>query len=592
MTARAPSDDVFRATSVMFSLLVGFSTAVLVYVAFLQTPILSKGRLLIALGVWLGVAGANHALLLWRWKEKAGALYAHRRRVFALCWLAPLLFLPFFDASPPYPTSPLLRAWSDIAVQFALAPEAQAIDIGAEAVRLVMDKNVLDARSFERVGNWSAPAGELHLASGRTASLHWAGPIARTATLTIVMPRAQGVLTVYWDAARLQFDLPAEAAAKIVLVRKFTTPPGVQVVLFLCGCLLLAGLLFALAPSLATTDLTPRIERASGWLLWPLALALSAVLVWLQLNSLAGGMDYLYTVQIARHRNVLQGTAPDPWQYRLLAEWIAEGALRLFQSLGVRDSVAPGFLSLRVVQNFFIFALAFGLYRRLTASPLLALMGMFLLAGTMKNVFYDNDLSFNTYFDVLFYLLAAMLILQRRYSWIVPLMVFAALNRETSGLIVAMLCLAIIEDRRSTPQKYFVAALAALIFVAVFFGVRASFPPRPLYVPYEQKPGFPLFLYNVTRAFTWEQLFHTLGFLPLLSGLFFFALPRLWRNFLLILPPAWFGIHLFLSVVGETRLFLVPQAIVFIPGALLAWRHIQLGSLPQACRSDSAVDAG
>ncbi len=573
----------------MFSLLVGFSTAALVYVAFLQTSVLSKGRLLIALGVWLGMAGANHALLRWRWQERAGALYAHRLRVFALCLLAPFLFLPFLYASPPYPTSPLLRAWSDIAVQFALAPEAQAIDIGTDAVHLAMDKNVLDARSFERIGNWSAPSHGFHLAPGLTASLHWAGPIARTATLTVVMPRAQGVLTVYWDASRLQFDLPREAPAKIVLVRKFATPLGVQVILFLSWCFLLAGLFFVLTPFLETTGLVPRIEHAGKRLLWLLALVLAAVLVWLQVNSLDGGLDYLYTVQMARHQGVLQGTAPDPWQYRLLAEWVAEGALRLFQSLGVPHAVAVGFLSLRVIQNFFIFVLAFGLYRRLTASPPLALMGMFLLAGAMKNAFYDNDLSLNTYFDVLFYLLAAVWILQRRYSWVVPLMLFAALNRETSGLIPAMLFLAVMEDRRPAPRKCFVAALAALVFVVVFVGVRFSFPPRPLYIPYEQKPGFPLLLYNVTRAFTWEQLFHTLGFLPLLSGLFFFALPRLWKSFFLILPPAWFGVHLFLSVVGETRLFLVPQAIVFVPAALLAWRSIQLGSFSGTRRSDLAV---
>ena len=106
------------------------------------------------------------------------------------------------------------------------------------------------------------------------------------------------------------------------------------------------------------------------------------------------------------------------------------------------------------------------------------------------------------------------------------------------------------------------------LFVAVFLDLRWLYPGRPLYVPYKHPPGFPLFLYNISRQFTWEQLFKTLGLLPMLGLLAFGSWPRLWRWFFLTVCPIWFLIHSFASVMAETRLFLVPQALVFIPGAL------------------------
>ena len=120
--------------------------------------------------------------------------------------------------------------------------------------------------------------------------------------------------------------------------------------------------------------------------------------------------------------------------------------------------------------------------------------------------------------------------------------------------------------------------LSLAVFILVFLGLRLLFPPRPLYVPYHHAPGIPLLLYNLTRAFTWQQLLTTLGLVPLVGLLFFSSWPRLWQRLFLVVCPAWFLVHSFASVMAETRLFLVPQAIIFIPGALFAmqaWLHAQ-----------------
>ena len=223
--------------------------------------------------------------------------------------------------------------------------------------------------------------------------------------------------------------------------------------------------------------------------------------------------------------------------------------------------------------------LAFALYRQTSSSKLLPLIGIILLASTIKNGFYDNDLSFNTYFDVIFYLGAVLLILRRHYFWVALLMIPAALNRETSGVIPFLMLFALLDNLRLLQKKYMPVYLAIAVFVLIFAGLRFLFPDRPLYIPYKQTPGDQLLLYNLTRSFTWEQLFHTLGFAPVLGLVFFFVLPSLWQRFFLILCPVWFVIHAFLSVMGETRLFFVPQAIIFIPAVLFLFEYFRNSEL-------------
>ena len=314
---------------------------------------------------------------------------------------------------------------------------------------------------------------------------------------------------------------------------------------------------------------------SSRVLLVLLAIILAVVTVKLQLDSLNSGADnYIHGAQLARHEAVLQGQAPNPWQYRVLSEYVAEGFIRLFQFLKVQDAISFGFGSLRVLQNLAIFLLAFALYRKVSSSKAIALLGIFLLASSMKNAFYDNDLSFNTYFDLIFYLLAVLLILDRKYYWVILVTAFAALNRETGGLIPFLALAALVNEELPIHKRLLPFLLSGAVFAAIFLGLHLLYPNRPLYIPYEVVPGYPMLIYNVTRAFTWNQLFSTLGLIPAIGSLFIFNWPRLWQRFFLIMCPAWFAIHFMLSIAGETRLFLVPLALIFIPGVLFAVKYL------------------
>ncbi len=600
-----------RRIPIVSSVLVGLGVSFGVYVLFLQTPVISLSRLAFAFVLFLAFTVVNYFFTLHYLKERLTTVVARKPYIISLCILLPLLFLPLFYRTPAYPINPLLRQWTDVAVQYDVHANSHPLDFSKSAVRLQIDKDVLDARSFRVVGIWKSTGDTFSLDPGMSAALQWVGTASASMLLTLQAPAASGTLTIYWDQSRSVFELSPDAPKQIVMARKFSAPWGVGVLLYIAAYILIAWLLFVLAvlfdgklyllkkkgevgcfgrakpaqntphPALLKRygkfNLIKLVEGAgsSRVLLVLLAIVLAVVTVKLQLDSLNGGADsYIHGAQLARHEAVLQGQAPNPWQYRVLSEYVAEGFIRLFQFLKVQDAISFGFSSLRVLQNLAIFLLAFALYRKVSSSKAIALLGFLLLASSMKNAFYDNDLSFNTYFDLIFYLLAVLLILNRKYYWVVLVTACAALNRETSGLIPFLALAALVDEELPIHKRLLPFILSGTVFAAIFLGLHLLYPNRPLYIPYEVTPGYPMLIYNVTRAFTWNQLFSTLGLIPAIGLLFIFNWPRLWQRFFLIMCPAWFAIHFMLSIAGETRLFLVPQALIFIPGVLFAVKYL------------------
>jgi hypothetical protein len=55
--------------------------------------------------------------------------------------------------------------------------------------------------------------------------------------------------------------------------------------------------------------------------------------------------------------------------------------------------------------------------------------------GEWVHSHHGSDFQFNTFFDIMFYLLAGLVVFAGRYKWIVPITILGALNRETSALI-------------------------------------------------------------------------------------------------------------------------------------------------------------
>ena len=81
--------------------------------------------------------------------------------------------------------------------------------------------------------------------------------------------------------------------------------------------------------------------------------------------------------------------------------------------------------------------------------------------------------------------------------------------------------------------------------------------------------GLEFLRYNLGHYQSWLNLFGTMGILPIMALVSSPRWPRDLKAVFWLVVPIWFLIHFTASMVDESRLFLVPQALVFVPGALL-----------------------
>ena len=320
----------------------------------------------------------------------------------------------------------------------------------------------------------------------------------------------------------------------------------------------------------------------AGPVLIALILALSAAQVYVQYRAQldeSGSVPlttFIDHVLGSRHDAVLDHTVGDPWRFRLLSDWGAEAFKQVASTLGASKPAAVGFLAFRLFQNIAIFALAYALYRRLGATRVLAMLGLGLLAWAMSESLLHVQMSFNTYTDVALYLAAALLILDRRYAWIVPLSIVAALNRETGGLIPVMLIAVGIaygvrtDDGRRAVR---IGALALAAFAVTYGAIRLAVGPSYYILGNGHHPGFDMLKYNLGRGITYDYVFQTVNVVPILAALSWRRWPVELKAFAIAVVPAWVVIHVFTAVLAETRVLLVPFAVALLPGALLALRE-------------------
>jgi hypothetical protein len=211
-------------------------------------------------------------------------------------------------------------------------------------------------------------------------------------------------------------------------------------------------------------------------------------------------------------------------------------------------------------------------WRHLGMSRRITLLGLAVLGWTMSFANVGSGLSFDTYFDVLFYLLGALAVLSGRYLWLIPLTGIAAANRETSVLIPFLPLAATVQwkPKLFMPRQALISFAGAItVFVAVYVGIHLYYGPRPMMSPNGQAPGIPLLLYNLSRRESYLYLFATLSVFPFIALARWRKWPKPLHGFFWTIVPVWVFVHLLASTVTETRLFLVPQILIFLPAALV-----------------------
>lgn len=301
------------------------------------------------------------------------------------------------------------------------------------------------------------------------------------------------------------------------------------------------------------------------------------------------GLGWYETVQWERTLRVINGESGTPWQYRLFTEGLVYGLVRLFEAAGVARPIGMAFILFRFVQCLLTFTLAVWYYRKLGLHLLEGLLGVSLLVWGMCHGLYDTDMTFNTYTDMSLFLAAGLLILYERPMWLLPLMCIAPFNRETSGAIPMMLLFSavILQPRFKLPPRKILLIVAGglLLWTAIVGGLRLVYGLRPYIVPTAGKePILPLLMFNLTWWRTWVFLFATLGLMPLMALASWKHWPQPLRRFFWAVVPVWFPAHFALAHAPETRLFLVPQVLIFIPGALMG-----LKALGKSCQDRASA---
>lgn len=272
-------------------------------------------------------------------------------------------------------------------------------------------------------------------------------------------------------------------------------------------------------------------------------------------------------------------TVPD--RYRILSAFALDGVLHI-SPLGSQLGPAAEFevvvWAFRLVQNFVDFLLAFWYLRTLRLSRRMSILGLVLMVYGMCAFGYGAGLSIGTYTTLALFMLAGVVINLHRDWWILPLTVIAALDSELAVFIPAMLFSArlaemdwskqslarILSSRFVKPTAWSVmGCLIVLIGLRYFIGAAAYSTSRYGAV----YPGLHLAALNATNPLTWIGLAEMYSLLPL-TLVFFRRWPATLRFTLCFVAVPWFLGEFVFGSTSETRLFLIPLWVVFVPAAL------------------------
>jgi hypothetical protein len=318
----------------------------------------------------------------------------------------------------------------------------------------------------------------------------------------------------------------------------------------------------------------------------------------------------------------------NPWQYRVFCPAVVEGMMWVYnhtvdkiypieEKIHVRIDSSTGqtdvtkkfvelaqtkgavkymivFIFFRFIEHLAIFLFAYILWSYFIANDWLLFFGLIFLTLAMGNSVAVADLTFNTYIDNILYLLTACLILYRGSPyWLLPIILVGAFNRETSIMIPFLYFISNVrlegvdwkhfrvKDIRFPVLPVWLLTVAQyLIFFIIFFGIRHYYGYRP---PQEWKvePGLPMLKLNLMSADgvkSYFEMIGTFGVIPFIILYKFRQFPYILKLWFIAIVPVWFLVHLATVVTYQTRLFLVPTILIFLP--MMMWLIENKGAKP------------
>ncbi len=112
--------------------------------------------------------------------------------------------------------------------------------------------------------------------------------------------------------------------------------------------------------------------------------------------------------------------------------------------------------------------------------------------------------------------------------------------------------------------------LSLFAWIVVYMGLRLTLGQRPYTIAYGLYPGLEMFKRNIASPDSYRQLLLTVMLLPLAWIANWRSLRFELKRFALVLIVPYLVVMACAGMLRETRLFLVPIALVIIPGSLMA----------------------
>lgn len=322
-----------------------------------------------------------------------------------------------------------------------------------------------------------------------------------------------------------------------------------------------------------------------------------------------------------RHKALIEGHSEfyNPWQYRVLCPFTIEGIMWVYnhtvdkvfpieekvhfniQSTSGTNKETDEFVNLmqtpgvmkymivfslfRLVEHFFIYFLAWRLWSFFVKGKWLIFFGINFLALALGNSVAAADLSFNTYLDIIFYLLTANIILYKKNrNWLFLITPLAAFNRETGLLIPALYFISQTDFTRFSFGRFNIKDIGFpkwstwmftivlyVIFFAIFIGLRIYYGYQPQQ-QWKAPAGLPMLKLNLFSAVgvkAYMELIGTFAVIPFIILYKFRVFPHILKKWFIFLAPIWFAVHYVSVVAYQTRLFMVPIVLIFIP--MMLW---------------------
>src|ERR1700730_6525604 len=106
---------------------------------------------------------------------------------------------------------------------------------------------------------------------------------------------------------------------------------------------------------------------------------------------------------VHQHNLILEGSAGNPWQYRLLSDYLIQGLFNVLLAINTRNPYLYGFVLFRGAQTLGIFALGYIYFRKVGLSLASSTIGLAIICLAILLGQLQTNWRLDTYTDVLFY---------------------------------------------------------------------------------------------------------------------------------------------------------------------------------------------